>query len=325
MKHLTIIVPEGQHNLSSIIGSYKIFKKANDHCLEQGRRAVFKIELAGQARKVDFHDGLFTVTPHKSLASIRKTDLIIIPALNYRFKDTIAGSKALKEWLKVQRGLGAEIASICTGAFLLASTGMLDGKSCSTHWKVEDIFHTMFPTVNLQPGKLITDENGIYTNGGAFSFLNLLIYIIEKYYGRDTAVYCAKIFQIDINRNSQSPFTIFSAQRSHQDKLVLRAQDILEGTNGEKQVISSIAKQLAISRRNFDRRFLKATGYTPVEYSQRVKVEMAKKAFESTQKSIAEVMYQVGYSDSKAFREVFRRITGLSPLEYKNRYNVEFA
>jgi transcriptional regulator GlxA family with amidase domain len=181
----------------------------------------------------------------------------------------------------------------------------------------------MFPKVNLQTDRLITDENGIYTNGGAYSFLNLVIYLIEKYYDRQTAIFCSKVFQIEMDRNSQSAFTIFAAQKSHGDEMVIKAQAYIESKLHEKVSVEHLSTRFSVGRRNFDRRFIKATGNTPVEYSQRVKIESAKKAIETSCKTINEVMYEVGYSDVKAFREVFRKFTGISPLEYRNKYNKE--
>ena len=232
-------------------------------------------------------------------------------------------NKLLVEWIAQQYRNGAEVASICTGAFMLASAGLLDGKCCSTHWAAADTFRTMFPKVNLQADRLITDENGIYTNGGAYSFLNLMIYLVEKYYDREAAIFCAKVFQIEIDRNSQSAFSIFTGQKLHGDEMVKRAQAYIESKLDEKISVEHLSSRFAVGRRNFDRRFIKATGNTPVEYSQRVKIESAKKSLETTRKTVNEVMYEVGYSDVKAFREVFRKITGMSPLEYKNRYNKE--
>lgn len=329
MKHLTILVPDGQNNLSSIVGTYKIITRANEYWSQtpagkkSGRRELFKIELAGISKKVEFYDGLFAVTPHTHISAITKTHLIIIPSLNYSYQKTVKENKLLIDWMEKQYKHGAEIASICTGAFLLASSGLLDGKTCSTHWAVADNFRAMFPKVNLQTDKLITDENGIYTNGGAYSFLNLLIYLVEKYFDRQTAIFCSKVFQIQIDRQSQSAFTIFTGQKLHGDEMIQKAQAYIESKVDEKISVEDLSSRFAVGRRNFDRRFIKATGNTPGEYSQRVKIESAKKAFETSRKTINEVMYEVGYSDVKAFREVFRKITGMSPLEYRSKYNKE--
>jgi transcriptional regulator GlxA family with amidase domain len=324
MKHITILVPGGEgNNLSSIVGAYKIFTRANEYWKSIGKRELYKIELAGISKKVEYYGGLFCVKPHTSISAIAKTNLIIIPSLNHNYQKTMKQNKLLVDWIEQQYTNGAEVASICTGAFLLATSGLLDGKSCSTHWAAADNFRTMFPKVNLQTDQLITDENGIYTNGGAFSFLNLILYLVEKYYDRQTAIFCSKVFQIEMDRNSQSAFIIFTGQKSHGDDVVKKAQEYIESKLHEKISMERLSSRLATGRRNFDRRFIKATGNTPVEYSQRVKIEAAKKAFETSRKTINEVMYDVGYSDVKAFREVFRRITGISPLEYRMKYNKE--
>jgi len=323
MKHLTILVPNGENNLSSIVGAYKIFSRANAYWKNTGKKEMFKIELAGISKKVDFYEGLFTVKPHTHISEIKKTNLIIIPSLNHNYEQSVAQNKAVIRWIEKQYKGGAEVASICTGAFLLASAGLLNGKSCSTHWAAVNQFNQRFPEVNLKADQLITDENGIYTNGGAYSFLNLIIYLIEKYYDRSTAIYCAKVFQIEIDRQSQSTFSIFTGQKQHDDDMVKKAQSYIENNSNEKISFEQLSAQFAVGRRNFDRRFIKATGNTPLEYAQRVKIESAKRAFESSRKTINEVMYDVGYSDVKTFREVFRKITGLSPLEYRSKYNRE--
>ena len=325
MKHITILVPDGPNNLSSIVGSYKILSRANAYWQENGKTQLFKIELAGISKAVDFYDGLFSVKPHRHISTITKTDLVIIPSLNHNYQQAMEGNKELIGWIAAQYKNGAEIASVCTGAYLLASTGLLDGKTCSTHWIVADNFSKMFPKVNLQPDKLITDENGIYTNGGAYSFLNLLLYLVEKYFDRQTAIFCSKVFQIEMDRQSQSTFIIFKGQKLHGDEMVKEAQCYIENHLQQKISVEDLSTRFAIGRRSFDRRFIKATGNTPIEYLQRAKIESAKKALESTRKTVNEVMYEVGYADVKAFREVFRKITGVSPLEYRNRYNKEMV
>ncbi|TFF35640.1 GlxA family transcriptional regulator [Mucilaginibacter psychrotolerans] len=324
MKHLTILVPNGENNLSSIVGAYKIFTRANAYRKELGKKQVFEIELAGISNEVDFYGGLFTARPHKHISAIGKTDLVIIPSLNHNYHQAIKTNSELIDWLGKQYRNGACVASICTGAYLLAAAGLLDGKSCSTHWSAADQLKQLYPKISLQTDQLITDEQGIYTNGGAYSFLNLILYLVEKYYDRDTAIFCAKVFQIEMDRHSQSAFIIFKGQRTHTDELVKKAQAYIESMPEEKISMEDLAS-FAIGRRNFDRRFIKATGNTPLAYAQRVKIEAAKKAFETSRKGVNEVMYEVGYADLKAFREVFRKITGLSPLEYRTRYNKDLA
>jgi transcriptional regulator GlxA family with amidase domain len=326
MKHLTIIVPDGQGTISTvscITGAYDILTTANAQWRKAGKKELFKIEVAGVSKRIKFSDGMMTVTPHRSISTISQTDLVIIPSLNYDFQKASKKNKLLIEWFEAQYKNGAEIASMCSGASMLAASGLLNGKNCSVHWAGADVFRNTFPEVNLQADRLITDEHGLYTNGGAYSFLNLMIYLVEKYYDRQTAIVCAKLFQIEMDRQSQSAFIIFTGQKLHGDDMVKKAQAYIEAHLDERISVDRLSSRLAVGRRNFDRRFFKATGNTPVEYSQRVKMEAAKKSFETSRKSINEVMYAVGYSDLKAFREVFRKITGMSPLQYKARYNKE--
>ncbi|MBV8389522.1 MAG: helix-turn-helix domain-containing protein [Mucilaginibacter sp.] len=328
MKHVTIIYPSqrsGHSTLACITAAFETFMAANGYRRKSGKTDLFTVELAGTTAAEEICNGMFTIKPQRNISDISKTDLIIIPSTNPNQQQPLPGDDVLIEWMTRQYKHGADIVSICSGAFLLASSGLLDGKSCSTHWAHADLFRQRFPKVNLMADKLITDENGICTNGGAFSFLNLMIYLVEKYYDRETAIYCSKNLQIEMDRNSQSAFTIFTGQKLHGDKMVEDAQKYIESALNEKISIEELSARFAIGRRNFDRRFIKATGNTPLEYSQRVKIELAKKELEVSRKTVNEVMYEVGYSDQKAFREVFRKITGMSPLEYRSKYNKEAA
>src|SRR6185295_3972719 len=149
--------------------------------------------------------------------------------------------------------------------------------------------------------------------------------LIEKYAGREVAILCAKIFEIEIDRSSQSAFIMFHGQRDHQDESVKKAQEFIEQNFQDKITVDQLSTLFAVGRRSLERRFKKATCNTVSEYIQRVKMEAAKKSFETSRKNINEIMDDVGYSDTKAFRTVFKRTTGLSPIEYRNKYNKEAA
>jgi transcriptional regulator GlxA family with amidase domain len=322
MKQVTIVVPEGNPHLSSISGSFEILNRANAYWQKMGNKPMMEIRIAGFMTELKSEAAFFSVYPI-DIKEIKKTDLLIIPSVSNDYESAIKKNKELIIWIREQYKTGAEIASICTGAFLLAATGLLEGKTCSTHWNAATDFKRLFPNIHLQTDKLITVAQGIYTNGGAYSFLNLILFLVEKYFDRQTAILCSKVFQIDIERTSQSSFFIFQMQKNHGDELVCKAQTYIEENLSEKTSFEELASKLAISRRNFDRRFIKATGNTPMEYLQRVKVEVAKRTLEKGRKSIFEVMNEVGYSDDKAFREVFKKITGSSPLDYRAKYNKE--
>ncbi len=324
MLQVTIIVPRGKVNLSSITGSFEILNRANDYWRKKGNKSRMEIKIAGLMEELKWDSGFFSVHP-ENIRKIEKTDLLVIPSLSYDYDNVIKENQELINWIRNQYKNGAEIASICTGAFLLAATGLLEGKTCSTHWNAAADFRRLFPEITLQTDKLITVEPGIYTNGGAYSFLNLILFLVEKYFDRQTAILCAKVFQIDMDRISQSPFFIFQGLKNHGDELVCQAQNYIEENLARKISFGELANRLAISRRNFDRRFIRATGNTPVEYLQRVKVEQAKRILEKGRKTVFEVMDEVGYSDDKAFREVFKKIAGLSPLDYRAKYNQEHA
>ena len=216
---------------------------------------------------------------------------------------------------------GAEVASLCIGAFLLASTGLLNGKSCSTHWLFTNEFRNMFPEVKLVDDKVITDQNGLYSSGGATSYWSLLLYLVEKYTNRDMAIMASKFFLLDIDKNSQAPFIMFKGQKDHEDHEIVEVQEYIEKNYKRRITVEELSDKFRIARRTFERRFKKATSNTLIEYIQRVKIEAAKKQLESGRKTVNEVMYDVGYTDTKAFRDVFKKLSGMSPVDYRNKYN----
>lgn len=325
MKHITILVPDGQVNLgtpATIVGVKEILAEANKYIGSHGPGEGCRVQLAGVTSCTGFADGMAELKPEVLVTKLRRSDLVIVPPSAIRDAEKLSnGNKAIVRWIVKQYQQGAEIASMCSGAFMLASSGILTARSCSTHWALSDAFRSAFPGVDLKEGQLITHEAGIYTNGGAYSFLNLALVLVEKYYNKATAIYCAKMFQIDTGRQSQSVFSIFTGHKKHDDSLVLQAQEYIERHYKERISVESLSQKLNIGRRNFDRRFVRATGTTPLDYLQRVKVEVAKSELESQRKTVSEVMYAVGYNDEKAFREVFSRIAGMSPVSYKAMYS----
>jgi transcriptional regulator GlxA family with amidase domain len=323
MKHITIIVTKGAI-LGNIEGPRQVFAEVNNLLTSMDKPPMFKIKLVGLSRESQLNDGLYTISTD-SLKEAENTDLIIIPAMYGDLSKAIDLNKDFIPWIIKQYKQGAEVASLCLGAFLLASTGLLKERKCATHWLAANTFRRMFPEINLVEDKIITDEQGIYSSGGAYSSLNLILYLVEKYAGRQAALYCSKAFQIDIQRDSQSPFMIFTGQKEHDDESIRKAQEYIESNFHEKVTVDQLASMLALSRRNLERRFKKATSNTVSEYIQRVKVEAAKMSLESSRENVNEVMYNVGYQDPKAFRITFKRITGLSPIQYRKKYNREIA
>jgi transcriptional regulator GlxA family with amidase domain len=322
MKHISILVPKGAI-LGSIEGPRQLFTQVNNFFTEKGKRPLFKVQLVGLTKETPLSGGLFTAHSDSLIKDLKKTDLVIIPAIDGEMKNALEENKDFIPWITKQYKAGAEIASLCIGAFLLASTGLLKGKKCATHWIAANEFREMFPDVNLVAEKIITDERGIYSSGGAYSYLNLILYLIEKYAGREIAILCSKVFAIEIERYTQSPFAIFQGQKEHGDEPIKTAQEFIENNFQEKITVDQLATMTILGRRNFERRFKRATNDTVTKYIQRVKIEAAKKSFETSKKNINEVMYEVGYSDNKSFRVIFKKITGMSPVEYRSRYNSE--
>ncbi|MGX5817647.1 GlxA family transcriptional regulator [Chitinophaga lutea] len=318
MKHISILVPHGGH-MASIECPRFVFTEVNRYLESMGQVPLFQVELVATGEFADIYGGAYQIrtTPMKA---VTRTDLIVVPALESDLDRYLAENDDMRAWIVDRHRAGAEVASLCMGAFLLASTGLLSGRKCSTHWMGAHRFRSLYPNVELIEDRIITDEAGIYSSGGGFSFMNLILYIVEKYAGREAAVYCAKFFQLDMDRNSQSPFIIFQGQKWHADEGVHRAQEFIERHFRNKISVDDLSSQLALSRRSLERRFKKATNNTVAEYIQRVKIEAAKKQLEKGVKSVSEVMFDVGYTDQKAFRAIFRNITGLSPVEYRNKF-----
>lgn len=328
MKHLSIIVPQGNSIVDTIIGPYNMFKMANAyHQKHHGlHEQLFHIDLVGLDNTPVTYQGLFTLQPTSNISVLEKSDLIIISPISGDLEKGIAANTSFVQWIKKQRIINnAELASLCKGAFLLAETGLVNGKKCATHWTAHDLFRLKYPKVNLVPESIICEDNGIYSSGGAYSILNFTLYLIERYYGRETAIWTSKISEIAFDRMSQNEFIIFKGQKEHQDQQIIFAQEYIENNYENKLTVEAIATKIHLNSRSFLRRFKKATSNTPLEYIQRVRVEAAKNKLESTTDTILEVMFGIGYNDDKAFRKTFKKYTGLSPKEYQMKYNREAA
>ena len=323
MTHVSILIPRGHSSLVNIAGAHQILNMVNEIRTEMGKPPVFDVHLVGLEKEVHQSTGLFSANPDCLMEEVEATGLIIIPAIHDDPQKGYEQNKAFEPWIINQYRNGAEVATMCVGAFFLAETGLLDGKQCATHWMHAQNFKRMYPEVNLVDEKIMTEEDGIYTSGGAYAFTDLLLHLIEKYAGREEAIMASKAFSLDISRESQSDFIIFEGQKDHEDDKVREAQQFIENHYQEKIRVSSLAEHLAMSRRTLERRFKKATHNTVTEYKQRVKVEAAKRELETSRKNVSQVMYDVGYSDTKSFRNLFSRITGLTPVEYRDKYNKE--
>lgn len=316
---ISVFVPQ-YGVIEAITPAFRTFNTANDFLTAFGKKPIFNVEYVGLNEYVPANNGEYTIRTHRLLRDVAQTDLLIIPPT---FGDTNAGILANAEAIPCFKRLhenGSSLASLCIGAFLLAETGLLDGKKCSTHWAHITEFKEKYPQIEVEDGAVITQHDNIYSSGGASSLWNLILYLVEKFSDRETAVMISKYFALDIGRDSQSQFAIFRGQKNHGDAGIQKVQDYIETNYEDKITVEDLVNHINVGRRTFERRFKDATNNSPVEYIQRVRIEAAKKFFEASRKNVTEVMYDVGYTDSKAFRDIFRKITGLTPIEYRNKF-----
>lgn len=319
MKHVSILSLHDA-TITSIDSSYQILTRVNDFLKYYGKPPFYDVEIAGLEKEVTLNGGLYNIRVNKTIHEIKQTDVIVIPLLCSDFPKAISKNEQYKNWVIDHYHRNAEIVCLCVGSFFLASTGLLTDRKCAIHWAAKSEFETMFPNIKIIDDTIITDEKGIYTCGGGYSYLNLLLYIIEKHLGREMSILASKMFEIDIERKSQNPFMIFVGQKKHGDEIVLKAQQYIENNPTGVFTVDKICDELGIGRRTFERRFKNSTGNSIVEYIQRVKVEFAKKHLESGRKTINEIIYETGYNDIDAFRRVFKKYTDLSPVDYRKRY-----
>ena len=259
------------------------------------------------------------IQPHCSIESIQKTDLIVIASATY-IEEILQTSPELVPWIRRQYNQGAHVASICTGVFLLAETGLLDGKSATLHWGFTEMFRRKYPRVNLKQDKMFIDQGRLYCSAGVNAGMDLSLYLVEKFCGRQTAVQSAKTMILDLGREMQTPYISFLFPKDHGDPLVVKAQEWIEQHYTQSIDYDRLAGKFRMSRRSLERRFKQATGVTPLGYLQQLRVETAKSLLEDGSRTFNEITYQVGYEDIAFFRKVFVKLTGLRPKEYQQRF-----
>jgi transcriptional regulator GlxA family with amidase domain len=321
MKTIAILAYE-EAVLSSFSGAVDMLQVANGYLQSLGREPFFKIEIVSdRAPNPTRMSAPAQILCSRTLEQARDADIILVPAFNASPDAVLEKNAHIVRWLREQYEAGKEIGSLCFGAYFLAEAGLLEGKQATSHWLALPDMRLRYPNVELLPDVLMTDKDGIYTSGGALLSWNLVLYLVEKFVSRELAIAVSKMFNIDLDKGRQSHFTVFHGQRSHGDEHILNAQNYIESRYGEPISIEQVAAQALMSKRNFIRRFKKATGNTPMEYIQRVKIEAAKKALENSGGDVNSVMYDAGYNDLKSFRKVFRQVTGMTPQDYRRKFS----
>lgn len=308
-----------QNRLLSIAAILDVFETVNKFYTNTGQETPFNITL------LNTRDDEYSLMGYESecIDDTAQKDLVLIPAFNTEnVQEAIYENREFLPWIINQYKMGAEIATFCTGAFLLGATGLLNGKVATTHVDACNGFASAFPAINLKADKTVTEDGRLYTSGGATSTFHLLLHLIQKYCGADKAVRIAKFFAIDMDRDNQSYFSTFQPFHNHHDELVASAQQKIENNYSDACTIEEIIKDIPASRRNIVRRFKQVTGITPIEYLQHTRIEAAKKLLEQTDKQMTEVIYNSGYNDPKAFRKIFRKSVGMTPTEYREKFQV---
>jgi transcriptional regulator GlxA family with amidase domain len=306
--------------LSAVAGVIDLLAGANNFFRQSGREPAFQLELVGEKVENIQLSVPAQLLCYTCFAGTTHTDLILVPAFTVDRVRVVEKNQAIVHWIKKMHEAGAEVASLCVGSYFLAEAGLLTGKEVTSHWAVITDMQQRYPLINMKPDRVITDQDGIYTSGGAFSSLKLVLYLIEKFCGWEAALWLSKMYAIDMDRSGQAHFAVFAGQHQHEDAEIMKTQLYIEKHYAEDISVDQVAAEACMGRRNFIRRFKSATKNTPLEYLQRVRVEAAKKAFEMNEHPISTIMYNTGYKDVKSFRMIFKRITGLSPQEYRKKY-----
>jgi len=305
----------------SPVGAMEILRKAGKmhHDLGKSKKPFFDVQLVGvKSKRVNTSNDLI-IDCERTIDQVGSTDLLLIPALEFDIAEKLKINQSAIPHIKRLKRKGAEIGSMCTGAFLLAATGLLDGKSATTHWYKASLFAQMGPKVRMEDDRITIDSGGIYTSGGASSSLNLCLYLVEKYCGRETAIFSAKMLLMDPNHAFQSSYSMFKPQSAHKDYAIAEAQKAIE-LSKVKLSVETLANKVNLSKRSFIRRFKASTGNTPIDYIQRVSVEKVKRRLEESNESIGSIVYSIGYNDINSFRKLFVKYASLSPAEYRRRY-----
>ncbi len=318
MKQIVFLVPEGV-NLAGLEQARLGLTEACNYRKQQGLPALFGVSLAGAKAEILAGNGHYAIRPDYLLADVPEADLYIVPPTEPS-PATLHDNGPLIAWIAEKFAAGSPMASLCMGSALLAAAGILDGLRAVTHWQALEAMQKAFPAVRWDAEKTLDFDGGVFTSGGAVSASRLILHLIEMHSDRATAIYCAKVFQLDYERHSQLPFCIFNGWKAHGDASIMPVQSFLERHYSQRITVEQLCDSFAMGRRTLERRFRKATGQSVLEYQQRVRVEAAKRQLEMTSSTISDVMYGVGYNDAKAFRDTFRKYSGLSPLAYRERY-----
>ncbi len=264
--------------------------------------------------------GNLSINADRSATDVKETDCLVISPILPNITPIPENLPKLSRHLTRLREKGTTLATVCTGTFVLAEMGLLDGKKATTNWTYARLFKKRYPLVDLQPTCMITEDDNIICTGAATAVYHLAIHLIKKFGSHNLAAVCSKALLVDPNRISQAPYAISAPLYHHGDDQVLQAQKIIEKQFADLETIDDLARDVGISPRHFKRRFKKATGELPLKYLQRVRIDAAKERLETSQDSIDEITWGVGYKDVSSFCRLFKQHTQISPRAYRDKF-----
>ncbi len=309
--------------LTSVSGPMEILSLANSLVPVEQRLSLRLISHNGEP--IQCLGGL-SLSVHGGLKDVDYADLIILGAIGEPTEQALQFSSEVLRWLRHQYQQGAKIASICTGAFLLAASGLLNGKVATTHWSCSAQFRQLYPQVKLCSERMITQQDNVYCSAGASAYQDMSVYLIAELYGRDVAQQCSKAALIDLDRyqhgHGQLQYCQYQPLRKHSDALVHGLQDWLREHLSDNISIAQLAEKVHLSERQLVRRFKQAVSDSPLAYRQQLRIEEAKYALTATPQTVDGISRLVGYEDVRFFRQLFKRHSGLSPSDYRQKFTL---
>jgi len=244
--------------------------------------------------------------------------LIVPPDIGDRYHD--APDPALLAWLREQHRQGAVVCSACAGAFVLAASGVLDGRKATTHWLLAPGFARRFPAVRLDADRILVDDGDVLTAGGLMSWIDLGLELVARYTTPALMRELGRLMVVDTGTREQRYYRRFMPRFDHGDGDIVRAQHYIRAHLAGRLTTAEIAGHCFLTERTLQRRFLRATGFTPLEYVQRLRVQRACELLEETRDTVDRASLKAGYEDPGAFRRAFVRIVGLTPTEFRRRF-----
>ncbi len=264
------------------------------------------------------------ITPELSFAEAKHADIVIVADLGIAFDEETRGRwpEAIA-WIKAQHAQGAIVCSACTGSLMLAEAGLLDGEEATCHWAAAETMRRRYPAVRLRPERVLVPagaEHRVVTAGASASWTDLALYLVARFCGEEEARRTAKLFLFGDRTDGQLPFATRVRPRQHDDAAVAAAQVWIADHYARPNPVSGMTRASGLNVRTFKRRFQAATGYSPLDYVQSLRMEEAKQMLESADTPIDDIAAEIGYAEPAAFRRVFKRTTGIAPNQYRQRF-----